>query len=51
MFSLGTTLHDFLHFRLIPNTLLLFSANDTPAPLQTDINYLKEDLLMLVQAM
>ncbi|EDX07715.1 UBX domain-containing protein 6 [Drosophila simulans] len=46
--DLEKTLYD---CKLIPNALLLFSANDVPAPLQTDINYLKEDLLMLVQAM
>ncbi|XP_017040937.1 UBX domain-containing protein 6 [Drosophila ficusphila] len=37
--------------KLIPNSLLLFSANGVPAPVQADLNYLKEDLLMLVQAM
>ncbi|EDV55115.1 UBX domain-containing protein 6 [Drosophila erecta] len=46
--DLERTLYD---CKLIPNSLLLFSANEVPAPVQTDMNYLKEDLLMLVQAM
>ncbi|EDW91597.1 UBX domain-containing protein 6 [Drosophila yakuba] len=46
--DLEKTLFD---YKLIPNSLLLFSANDVPAPAQADMNYLKEDLLMLVQAM
>nr|XP_016942982.1 UBX domain-containing protein 6 [Drosophila suzukii] len=37
--------------KLIPNSLLLFSANGVSASVQADLNYLKEDLLMLVQAM
>ncbi|XP_017125919.1 UBX domain-containing protein 6 [Drosophila elegans] len=37
--------------KLIPNSLLLFNANGVSATEQADLNYLKEDLLMLVQAM
>ncbi|XP_016991531.1 UBX domain-containing protein 6 [Drosophila rhopaloa] len=37
--------------KLIPNSLLLFGANGVPSPAEADLNYLKEDLLMLVQAM
>ncbi|KAH8400895.1 hypothetical protein KR009_001675 [Drosophila setifemur] len=36
--------------KLIPNSLMLFS-DDNPSSTEADVNYLKEDLLMLVQAM
>ncbi|XP_030381044.1 UBX domain-containing protein 6 [Scaptodrosophila lebanonensis] len=37
--------------RLIPNVLLLFTIPGVPAQVSADLNYLKEDLLMLVQSM
>ncbi|XP_017033580.1 UBX domain-containing protein 6 [Drosophila kikkawai] len=37
--------------KLIPSTLLLFRANGVSAVGQTELNYLKEELLMLVEAM
>ncbi|KAH8253338.1 hypothetical protein KR032_004985 [Drosophila birchii] len=36
--------------KLIPNSLLLFGANGVASAAQADLNYLKEELLMLVQA-
>lgn len=38
-------------FRLIPNSLMLFSADEVSKPVEADLNYLKEELLMLVQDM
>ncbi|KAH8407719.1 hypothetical protein KR222_011288 [Zaprionus bogoriensis] len=37
--------------RLIPNVLLLFAVPTIPTPVAVDVNFLKEDLLMLVQSM
>ncbi|KAH8269413.1 hypothetical protein KR018_002795 [Drosophila ironensis] len=37
--------------KLIPNSLILFNAVEVPTSVQCDVNYLKEELLMLVQAM
>lgn len=41
----------FFLFRLIPNVLLLFTVPAIPTPVAVDVNFLKEDLLMLVQSM
>ncbi|KAH8397025.1 hypothetical protein KR215_007638 [Drosophila sulfurigaster] len=40
-----------LTYRLIPNVLLLFTVPAIPTPVAVDVNFLKEDLLMLVQEM
>ncbi|EDW61494.1 UBX domain-containing protein 6 [Drosophila virilis] len=37
--------------KLIPNVLLLFAVPAIPTPVAVDFNFLKEDLLMLVQSM
>ncbi|KAH8321034.1 hypothetical protein KR067_013418 [Drosophila pandora] len=37
--------------KLIPNSLMLFSADEVSKPVEADLNYLKEELLMLVQDM
>ncbi|KAM8714192.1 hypothetical protein ACLKA7_014347 [Drosophila subpalustris] len=37
--------------KLIPNVLLLFTVPAIPTPVACDVNFLKEELLMLVQAM
>ncbi|KAH8371600.1 hypothetical protein KR093_008144 [Drosophila rubida] len=37
--------------KLIPNVLLLFTVPTIPTPVAVDVNFLKEELLMLVQEM
>ncbi|XP_017868439.1 PREDICTED: UBX domain-containing protein 6 [Drosophila arizonae] len=37
--------------KLIPNIVLLFSVPSIPTPVAVDVNFLKEDLFMLVQPM
>ncbi|ALC42059.1 Gint3 [Drosophila busckii] len=46
--DLDKTLYD---CKLIPNILLLFTVPAIPAPVAADVNFLKEELLMLVQSM
>ncbi|XP_034107221.1 UBX domain-containing protein 6 [Drosophila albomicans] len=46
--DMDKTLYD---CKLIPNVLLLFTVPAIPTPVAVDVNFLKEELLMLVQEM